>query len=81
MLAALRKNKNKRAKKGKRKGRKTRDADDDVDSGAVETGAEVEDTQLDDDTGDRPEDADDGEAAAKVEEECKSSRPLLNDHC
>ncbi|KAL4969262.1 uncharacterized protein BDV14DRAFT_101716 [Aspergillus stella-maris] len=61
--------KGKRAKKGKRKGRKTRDADDDVDSGAVETGAEVEDTPLDDDTGDRPEDADDGEAAAKVEEE------------
>ncbi|RDW81759.1 uncharacterized protein DSM5745_05316 [Aspergillus mulundensis] len=61
--------KSKRARKGKRKGRKTRDADDDVDSGAVETGADVDDTPADEDTADRPEDADDGEAAAKLEEE------------
>ncbi|KAL4944345.1 hypothetical protein BDV06DRAFT_94665 [Aspergillus oleicola] len=68
--------KGKRAKKGKRKGRKTRDADDDVDSGAVETVAEVEDTPLDDDTGDRAEDADDGEVAAKVEEESKRTSAM-----
>ncbi|KAJ0421045.1 transcriptional regulatory protein Dep1 [Aspergillus carlsbadensis] len=59
----------KRAKKGKRKGRKTRDAEDDIDSGAVETGVEVDDTPADDDVADRPEDADDGEATAKMEEE------------
>ncbi|KAL4911858.1 transcriptional regulatory protein Dep1 [Aspergillus aurantiobrunneus] len=62
--------KSKRAKKGKRKGRRTRDADEDVDSGAIETGANVEDTPpVDDDAAERPEEADDGEAAAKLEEE------------
>ncbi|KAL4996554.1 Sds3-like-domain-containing protein [Aspergillus recurvatus] len=61
--------KSRRTRKGKRKGRKTRDVDDDIDSGAVETGAEVYDTPADEDAADRPEDADDGEAAAKVEEE------------
>ncbi|KAL6239379.1 hypothetical protein BDW75DRAFT_138860 [Aspergillus navahoensis] len=61
--------KSKRTKKGKRKGRKTRDVDDDIDSGAVETGAEVYDTPADEDAADRQEDADDGEAAAKLEEE------------
>ncbi|KAL4986914.1 Sds3-like-domain-containing protein [Aspergillus falconensis] len=61
--------KSKRTRKGKRKGRKIRDVDDDIDSGAVETGAEVYDTPVDEDTADRPEDADDGEAAAKLEEE------------
>jgi hypothetical protein len=69
--------KGKRAKKGKRKGRKTRDADEDIDSGTVETGLEVEDTPMDDDMADRPEDADDGEVAAKLEEECKSFDRLL----
>lgn len=73
--------KGKRTKKGKRKGRKTRDADDDVDSGTVETGAEVDDTPGDDDAADRPEDADDGEAAAKIEEECKApGRFLFKEH-
>ncbi|KAL2824502.1 Sds3-like-domain-containing protein [Aspergillus cavernicola] len=61
--------KSRRSKKGKRKGRKTRDIDEDVDSGAVETGAEVDDNPVDDDTAERLEDADDGEAASKVEEE------------
>ncbi|KAL4802908.1 Sds3-like-domain-containing protein [Aspergillus unguis] len=61
--------KGKRAKKGKRRGRKTRDADEDVDSGNAETGAEVDDTPADDDGADRPDDADDGEATAKLEEE------------
>ncbi|KAL4977802.1 Sds3-like-domain-containing protein [Aspergillus desertorum] len=61
--------KSKRTRKGKRKGRKTRDADDDIDSGAVETFAELDDTPADEDAADRPEDADDGEAAAKLEEE------------
>ncbi|PWY71441.1 hypothetical protein BO70DRAFT_399456 [Aspergillus heteromorphus CBS 117.55] len=60
----------KRAKKGKRKGRKTRDADDDVDNGALETGAEVDDLG-DDDTAERGDDADDGDATAKLEEEFK----------
>ncbi|PYH99500.1 transcriptional regulatory protein Dep1 [Aspergillus ellipticus CBS 707.79] len=60
--------KTKRAKKGKRKGRKTRDADDDVDNGALETGVEVDDLG-DDDTAERGEEADDGEATAKLEEE------------
>lgn len=64
--------KSKRAKKGKRKCRKTRDADEDVDSGNVETGAEVDDIPAEDDTADRAEDADDGEATAKLEEECKA---------
>ncbi|KAL4784241.1 Sds3-like-domain-containing protein [Aspergillus varians] len=68
--------KGKRAKKGKRKGRKTRDADEDVDSGAVETGAEVDDTPADDEAADRAEDADDGEAAAKIEEESKRTSAL-----
>lgn len=63
--------KSKRTRKGKRKGRKTRDVDDDVESGAVEMGAEVDDTPADEDAADRPDDADDGEAAAKLEEECK----------
>jgi hypothetical protein len=66
--------KSKRTRKGKRKGRKTRDVDDDIDSGAVEMGAEVDDTLADEDAADRPDDADDGEAAAKLEEECKLFR-------
>ncbi|KAL4927888.1 uncharacterized protein BDV17DRAFT_282337 [Aspergillus undulatus] len=68
--------KGKRAKKGKRKGRKPRDADDNVEDGAVERGTEVDDTPLDDDTGDRPEDADEGDAAAKVEEESKRTSAM-----
>ncbi|KAL4883658.1 Sds3-like-domain-containing protein [Aspergillus karnatakaensis] len=69
----------KRAKKGKRKGRKTRDADEDIDSGAVETGVEVEDAPMDDDLVDRPEDADDGEVAAKLEEESAAKRTSAMD--
>ncbi|KAI9367359.1 Sds3-like-domain-containing protein [Aspergillus egyptiacus] len=61
--------KSRRSKKSKRKGRKTRDLDEDVDSGAVETAAEVDDNPVDDDVAGRPEDVDDGEAAAKLEEE------------
>ncbi|KAL4737556.1 Sds3-like-domain-containing protein [Aspergillus similis] len=68
--------KSKRTRKGKRKGRKTRDVDDDIDSGAVEMGAEVDDTPADEDTADRPEDADDGEAAAKLEEESKRTSAM-----
>lgn len=65
--------KNRKGKKGKRKGRKTRDtADDDMDSGALETGAEGPVDDGDDENIERGEDADDGEAAAKLEEECKS---------
>ncbi|KAH8433657.1 uncharacterized protein LDX57_011291 [Aspergillus melleus] len=61
--------KGKKAKKGKRKTRKTRDADEDVD-GAAETGAEGGgDDNLGDDDVERGEEADDGEAAAKLEEE------------
>ncbi|KAE8150984.1 transcriptional regulatory protein DEP1 [Aspergillus avenaceus] len=60
--------KGRKGKKGKRKGRKTRDADDDADN-AVETGeGGLEDTLGDDETAER-EDVDDGEAAAKLEEE------------
>ncbi|KAH1271342.1 hypothetical protein KXW98_005222 [Aspergillus fumigatus] len=64
--------KNRKGKKGKRKGRKTRDtADDDMDSGALETGAEGPVDDGDDENIERGEDADDGEAAAKLEEESK----------
>ncbi|RAL07439.1 uncharacterized protein BO97DRAFT_251557 [Aspergillus homomorphus CBS 101889] len=63
--------KGKRAKKGKRKGRKARDADDDLENGAGEMGAEADDNLGDDDTAERGEDVDDGEAAAKMEEESK----------
>ncbi|PKX90943.1 uncharacterized protein P174DRAFT_375775 [Aspergillus novofumigatus IBT 16806] len=64
--------KNRKGKKGKRKGRKTRDtADDDLDSGALETGAEGPADDGDDENIERGEDADDGEAAAKLEEESK----------
>ncbi|KAL3465370.1 Sds3-like-domain-containing protein [Aspergillus heterothallicus] len=66
----------KRAKKGKRKGRKTKDVEEDVDSGTIEPGAEVEDTPVDDDAADRPEEADDGEAAAKLEEESKRTSAM-----
>ncbi|KAL2854295.1 Sds3-like-domain-containing protein [Aspergillus pseudoustus] len=66
----------KRAKKGKRKGRKTRDAEEDPDSGAVETGADIDDTPAGDDAAVRPEDADDGEAAAKLEEESKRTSAM-----
>lgn len=69
--------KGKKTKKGKRKTRKTRDADEEVD-GAVETGAEGgADDNLGDDDAERGEEADDGEAAAKLEEECKSWRSSL----
>ncbi|PYI25185.1 hypothetical protein BP00DRAFT_491088 [Aspergillus indologenus CBS 114.80] len=61
--------KGKRAKKGKRKGRKVRDADDDMDNGIGDMGAEVDDNLAEDDTAERGEDVDDSEAAAKVEEE------------
>ncbi|KAL4872197.1 hypothetical protein BDV12DRAFT_193643 [Aspergillus spectabilis] len=71
--------KGKRARKGKRKGRKNRDASEDVDSGTVETGLEVEDTPMDDDMADRPEDADDGEVAAKLEEESAAKRTSAMD--
>ncbi|KAL5337819.1 Sds3-like-domain-containing protein [Aspergillus crustosus] len=71
--------KSKRTRKGKRKGRKTRDADEDVDSGAVETGADVEDTPLDDDMAERPEDADDGEITTKIEEESAAKRTSAMD--
>ncbi|KAL5694561.1 hypothetical protein EMGR_002696 [Emarellia grisea] len=64
--------KNRKGKKGKRKGRKTRDtADDDMDSGALETGAEGPVDDGDDENIERGEDADDGEAATKLEEESK----------
>ncbi|CBF84886.1 hypothetical protein AN1453.2 [Aspergillus nidulans FGSC A4] len=68
--------KSKRTRKGKRKGRKTRDVDDDAESGAVEMGAEVDDTPADEDAADRPDDADDGEAAAKLEEESKRTSAM-----
>ncbi|KAL4765196.1 uncharacterized protein BDW70DRAFT_83556 [Aspergillus foveolatus] len=68
--------KSKRTRKGKRKGRKTRDVDDDIDSGAVEMGAEVDDTPADEDAADRPDDADDGEVAAKLEEESKRTSAM-----
>ncbi|RAH76430.1 transcriptional regulatory protein Dep1 [Aspergillus japonicus CBS 114.51] len=61
--------KGKRAKKGKRKGRKVRDADDDMDNGIGDMGAEVDDNLAEDDTAERGEDVDDSEAAAKIEEE------------
>jgi hypothetical protein len=62
--------KNRKGKKGKRKGRKIRDtADDDMDSGALETGAEGPADDGDDENIERGEDADDGEAAARLEEE------------
>ncbi|RHZ51988.1 uncharacterized protein CDV56_104973 [Aspergillus thermomutatus] len=64
--------KGRKGKKGKRKGRKTRDtADDEMDSGAVETGAEGPADDGDEENIERGEDADDGEAAAKLEEESK----------
>lgn len=70
--------KGKRAKKGKRKGRKARDADDDMDNGIGDMGAEVDDNLAEDDTAERGEDVDDSEAAAKIEEECKSSDHALS---
>ncbi|KAL3475359.1 Sds3-like-domain-containing protein [Aspergillus californicus] len=70
--------KGRRSKKGKRKGRKTRDIEDDFDSGTIETGVEVEDTPADDDVADRPEYAEDGEATTKVEEE-SAKRTLAMD--
>jgi hypothetical protein len=65
--------KGRKGKKGKRKGRRPRDADDDADM-ATEIGAEGggDDTLGDEEPAERGEDADDGEAAAKLEEECKS---------
>ncbi|KAL2869972.1 uncharacterized protein BJX67DRAFT_302039 [Aspergillus lucknowensis] len=66
----------KRAKKGKRKGRKTRDTEEDPDSGVAEPGAEVDDTPADDEVPDRAEDADEGEAAAKLEEESKRTSAM-----
>ncbi|KAE8351227.1 Sds3-like-domain-containing protein [Aspergillus coremiiformis] len=61
--------KGRKSKKGKRKGRKTRDVDEDVDM-ALETGVEGggDDTLGDEEAAER-EDADDGEAATKLEEE------------
>jgi hypothetical protein len=62
--------KGKKSKKSKRKVRKPRDADEDVE-GTADTGAEggPDDQAGDDDTAERDE-ADDAEAAAKLEEEC-----------
>ncbi|KAF5860685.1 hypothetical protein ETB97_001253 [Aspergillus alliaceus] len=59
-----------KSKKGKRKGRKTRDADEDADM-ALETGAEGggDDILGDEEAAERGEEGDDGEAAAKLEEE------------
>ncbi|PYH46658.1 uncharacterized protein BP01DRAFT_293382 [Aspergillus saccharolyticus JOP 1030-1] len=61
----------KRAKKGKRKGRKARDADEDLENGTGDLGVEADDNIGDDDTAERGDDVDDGEAAAKMEEESK----------
>ncbi|KAF7594240.1 hypothetical protein BBP40_009792 [Aspergillus hancockii] len=62
--------KGRKGKKGKRKGRKPRDVDDDADM-ATELGAEGggDDTLGDEEPAERGEEADDGEAAAKHEEE------------
>ncbi|GAB1198191.1 hypothetical protein APSETT444_007500 [Aspergillus pseudonomiae] len=61
--------KGRRSRKGKRKGRKARDVDDDADM-ALETGAEGGgDDILGDEEAAEREEADDGEAAAKLEEE------------
>ncbi|KAH2567460.1 hypothetical protein KXV70_005198 [Aspergillus fumigatus] len=71
--------KNRKGKKGKRKGRKTRDtADDDMDSGALETGAEGPVDDGDDENIERGEDADDGEAAAKLEEESSEAAKRMS---
>ncbi|GIK07443.1 hypothetical protein Aspvir_003108 [Aspergillus viridinutans] len=71
--------KNRKGKKGKRKGRKTRDAaDDDMDSGALETGAEGPADDGDDENIERGEDADDGEAAAKLEEESSEAAKRMS---
>ncbi|KAA8642232.1 hypothetical protein EYZ11_009010 [Aspergillus tanneri] len=62
--------KGKKNKKGKRKPRKTRDVDEEVD-GAAETGAECggDDNLGDDGAAEQVDEAEDGEAAAKLEEE------------
>ncbi|KAH1398539.1 hypothetical protein KXV51_000547 [Aspergillus fumigatus] len=71
--------KNRKGKKGKRKGRKTRDtADDDMDSGALETGAEGPVDDGDDENIERGEDADDGEAATKLEEESSEAAKRMS---
>lgn len=56
-------------KKGKRKGRRARDTDEDLENGAENTEDQL---QEDEETGDVADDANDAEAAAKSEEECKS---------
>ena len=73
----------KKGKKGKRKGRKVRDADEDTEvGGAGDGGPDAADDHLeDDDTAERGDEPDDGEAAAKQEEECEFLIILFPWHC
>lgn len=63
-------------KKGKRKGRRARDTDEDLENGAENTEDQL---QEDEETGDVADDANDADAVAKSEEECKSIVSVCND--
>lgn len=67
-----------KGKKGKRKGRKVRDADEDIEVGGAGDADAADDHLEDNDTAER-EEVDDGEAAAKHDEECKlDSVPMVH---
>lgn len=61
----------KRGKRGKRKGRKTRDVEDELENGDVAVESTEDPLPEDEEAGDAAEDANDADATAKSEEECK----------